>query len=80
MSFKPGSEFDERTQFIAGILGSPRNAINSRAGYMGTGVRQTAFDWSLRDPAGFWGEAGEAVYWYKRWEKVLDDSHQPFYR
>src|SRR4029079_19758836 len=22
----------------------------------------------------------EAVYWYKRWDKVLDDSRQPFYR
>ena len=27
-----------------------------------------------------WGEAAEAVHWYKRWEKVLDDSRPPFYR
>jgi len=47
---------------------------------MGTGALQAAFDRSLKDPASFWGEAAEAVYWYKRWEKVLDDSRQPFYR
>src|SRR5437867_4755169 len=47
---------------------------------MGKGTLQAAFDRSLRDPAGFWGEAAEAVYWYRKWEKVLDDSHQPFYR
>src|SRR2546427_7162711 len=47
---------------------------------MGKGALQAALDRSLRDPAGFWGEAAEAVYWYKKWEKVLDDSHRPFYR
>ncbi len=35
---------------------------------------------SLEDPDGFWGEAAEAVHWYRRWDKVLDDSKAPFYR
>ena len=35
---------------------------------------------SIDDPEGFWGEAAEAVYWYKKWDKVLDDSNAPFYR
>ena len=47
---------------------------------METGALQTAFDRSLKDPAGFWGEAAEAVYWHKRWEKVFDGSRQPLYR
>jgi propionyl-CoA synthetase len=47
---------------------------------MGKGVLQATLDRSLSDPVGFWGEAAEAVYWYKKWEKVLDDSHPPFYR
>jgi len=47
---------------------------------MGTGTLETAFHRSLSEPAGFWGEAAEAVYWYKRWDKVLDDSRQPFFR
>ena len=35
---------------------------------------------SLEDPEGFWGEAAEQIDWYKRWDKVLDDSNPPFYR
>ncbi|MBI5014225.1 MAG: propionyl-CoA synthetase [Deltaproteobacteria bacterium] len=35
---------------------------------------------SVEDPAGFWGEAAEAITWTKRWDKVLDDSNPPFYR
>jgi propionyl-CoA synthetase len=35
---------------------------------------------SLEDPEGFWGEAAENCHWYKKWDKVLDDSNKPFYR
>ncbi len=35
---------------------------------------------SLSDPQGFWGQAAEQVHWYRRWDKVLDDSNKPFYR
>ena len=35
---------------------------------------------SLEDPAGFWADAAEAVHWYRKWDKVLDDSNEPFYR
>ncbi|MBT6136239.1 MAG: propionyl-CoA synthetase [Rhodospirillaceae bacterium] len=35
---------------------------------------------SLEDPKGFWAEAAEDIHWYKRWDKVLDDSNPPFYR
>ncbi len=47
---------------------------------MRTGALEGAFSRSLKDPAGFWGEAAEAVYWHKKWDKVLDDSRQAFYR
>jgi len=33
-----------------------------------------------KDPERFWAEAGEAVHWYKRWDRVLDGSRAPFYR
>ena len=35
---------------------------------------------SIEDPEGFWGEAAEAVTWYKKWDKVLDAANPPFYR
>ena len=41
---------------------------------------ETAFQRSIQDPEGFWGEAAEDCHWYKRWDKVLDDSNKPFYR
>src|SRR5205823_2257860 len=34
----------------------------------------------VKDPEGFWAEAGEAIHWYQRWNRVLDGSRPPFYR
>ncbi|HEA65963.1 MAG TPA: propionyl-CoA synthetase [Desulfobacterales bacterium] len=31
------------------------------------------------DPIGFWAAAAEDIHWYKKWDKVLDDSNAPFY-
>ncbi|GEM_PF-3004534 len=39
-----------------------------------------AFEKSIRDPEAFWAEAAEDCHWYKKWDKVLDDSNKPFYR
>jgi propionyl-CoA synthetase len=35
---------------------------------------------SLKDPDGFWGDAAEAIDWYRRWDRICDDSRAPFYR
>jgi len=35
---------------------------------------------SLNDPERFWAEAGNEIHWYKKWDKVFDDSSRPFYR
>ena len=45
-----------------------------------TNAYQLAYDRSLHDPEGFWGEAAKEIHWYKTWDKVLDDSNKPFYR
>ncbi len=39
-----------------------------------------AFEKSIKDPEAFWAEAAEDCHWYKKWDKVLDDSNTPFYR
>ena len=44
------------------------------------GKYSEVFQRSIKDPNGFWGEAAEAISWYKKWDKVLDDSRAPFYR
>jgi propionyl-CoA synthetase len=35
---------------------------------------------SINDPETFWANAAEDITWYKKWDKVLDDSNVPFYR
>jgi propionyl-CoA synthetase len=39
-----------------------------------------AYARSLQDPEGFWSEAAGDIHWYKRWDKIFDDSNVPFYR
>ena len=34
----------------------------------------------MEDPEGFWADAAEDLHWYKKWDRVLDDSQQPFYQ
>lgn len=35
---------------------------------------------SLDDPEGFWGEAANAIHWFRRPTRILDASRPPFYR
>jgi acetyl-CoA synthetase len=35
---------------------------------------------SIEDREGFWAEQAEKLEWYKKWDKVLDDSNPPFYK
>jgi len=39
-----------------------------------------AYEQSIKDPNTFWGSIAEDCHWYKKWDKVLDDSNIPFYR
>ncbi|HID71343.1 MAG TPA: propionyl-CoA synthetase [Thermoplasmata archaeon] len=41
---------------------------------------EESFRKSITDPEGFWAEAAKEIHWFKKWEKVLDDSNPPFYR
>ncbi len=41
---------------------------------------ETAYQRSIEDPDGFWGEAANEIVWKKPFDKVLDDSNKPFYR
>lgn len=41
---------------------------------------QEAYDRSIQDPEGFWGDAAQEIDWVKPWDSVLDDSNAPFYQ
>ncbi|MDJ0782995.1 MAG: acetyl-coenzyme A synthetase N-terminal domain-containing protein [Desulfosarcinaceae bacterium] len=45
-----------------------------------TTAYESAYVRSLKDPEAFWAEAAEQCYWYRKRDKVLDDSNKPFYR
>jgi propionyl-CoA synthetase len=44
------------------------------------GDYRAAYDRSIEDPEGFWGEAAGLIDWIKKPERVLDASNPPFYR
>lgn len=35
---------------------------------------------SIEDREGFWSEEAANLEWYKKWDRVLDDSDKPFYK
>lgn len=39
-----------------------------------------AYRRAREDPEGFWSERASALHWERRWDRVLDASHAPFYR
>ncbi|MCK4636473.1 MAG: propionyl-CoA synthetase, partial [Methanomicrobia archaeon] len=41
---------------------------------------EEAYKLSLEKPEEFWGREAEDLHWYKKWDKVLDDSNYPFFR
>ena len=45
-----------------------------------SGQYEAVYKRSIEDPEGFWAEAAEKIHWTKKWDRVLDDSNQPFYR
>ncbi|NYG06685.1 propionyl-CoA synthetase [Phycicoccus badiiscoriae] len=47
---------------------------------MGNGAYRAAYEQSLSDPDGFWGEAATAIDWITVPPRVLDSDRPPFYR
>ncbi|HVO41585.1 MAG TPA: acetyl-coenzyme A synthetase N-terminal domain-containing protein, partial [Aggregatilineales bacterium] len=33
-----------------------------------------------QDPVAFWAEQAKELEWYRKWDKVLDDSNAPFFK
>lgn len=49
-------------------------------------AQANARDWdamaasALKDPQAFWEAEANELEWYKKWDKVLDDSNKPFFK
>lgn len=37
-------------------------------------------EFARKDLEGFWAKEAEELEWFKKWDKVLDDSNKPFYK
>ena len=61
---------------ISESSGLPTKLVHtpSEAAWMGENKR------ALEDPYKFWEEHASVLDWYKKWDKVLDESNAPFYR
>ena len=40
----------------------------------------SVYEEAERDPLAWWERHAEALHWFERWERVLDDSNAPFYK
>ena len=38
------------------------------------------YEKSITDRDGFWSNEANGLFWYKKWDKVLDDTSKPFYK
>ncbi len=41
---------------------------------------ETLYKKSIQNRETFWAEEADKLFWYKKWDKVLDDSNKPFYK
>lgn len=41
---------------------------------------ESVYKRSVEDPEGFWAEEAESLEWYRKWDKVFDDSQRPFFK
>ncbi|MDH3215872.1 MAG: acetate--CoA ligase [Candidatus Krumholzibacteria bacterium] len=41
---------------------------------------QKMYKKSIEDPQGFWDSVAKELHWYKKWDRVLDESGAPFYK
>jgi propionate--CoA ligase len=50
----------------------------------GTGTTQDGYEKlyreSIEDPVGFWGREASRLHWFHPWDRVFDDSDEPFVR
>ncbi|MFA3781662.1 acetate--CoA ligase [Melioribacteraceae bacterium 4301-Me] len=37
-------------------------------------------EFAKKNPLKFWSNEAEELHWFKKWDKVLDDSNKPFYK
>jgi CheY-like chemotaxis protein len=73
------SKHDEKHQEITSMMEEkrvfiPPQEFADKAAVSGLRHYRALYNWSLKDPDGFWGHLPEQLDWYKKWDKVRDYS------
>ena len=68
------SVLDENRKFAPPAAFTENARINSLEEY------EKLYKESIEDPEGFWAKVASELHWYKKWDKVLDESEAPFYK
>ena len=59
---------------------NPPEAFQERARIRSMETYKEQHRRSLEDPEGFWAEAAESLHWFKKWDRVFDDTEAPFFK
>jgi acetyl-CoA synthetase len=72
----PGKNKEQSNQSNFEIFNPPNEIIKS------ANVKEydKMYRYSIENREKFWAEQAENLDWYKKWDKVLDDSDKPFYK
>src|SRR5512142_37101 len=70
------------------VSGNGNNQLSGETLYPSADVKAQARlqDWdatanfALQDLEGFWAQEAEELEWYRKWDKVLDESDKPFFK
>ncbi|NOZ62104.1 MAG: acetate--CoA ligase [Calditrichaeota bacterium] len=70
-------EKNEKTVVMESEIYNPHEEIVKNANVK---EYEKLYQRSIEDREGFWSEQAEYLEWFKKWDKVLDDSNKPFYK
>ncbi len=59
---------------------APPQAFTEKAHIKSYEEYEKMYKESLEDPEGFWSKVADELHWYKKWDKVVDESEAPFYK
>jgi acetyl-CoA synthetase len=73
------SKHDEKHQEITSMMEekrvfNPSQEFVDKAAVSGMRHYKALYNWSIKDPEGFWGHLAEQLDWYKKWDKVREFS------
>ncbi len=65
---------DEKRKF------PPPKAFQQGAHISSFGRFKKEYEESIKNPEKFWASIAEELHWYKKWDRVLDESEAPFFK